>query len=107
MSSTAYLVAWNTEGLQCLFNATEWQKKQLWAVLKEKDYPNGPNLMNMLIHASRNPELCYEIYSFEADEGLTEGMIRDAFVTNPQGIVDLIRKQGDLMFSDKKKQVIK
>jgi hypothetical protein len=79
----------------------------MWAVLKDRDYPHGPNLMELLINASRHPELQYEIYSFEADNGLTEDMIRQAFETNPQGIVDLIRKQGDKMFSDIKKQVIK
>ena len=84
-----------------------WQKKQMWATLAERDYPTGPNLMELIVEASRNPELEYEIYSFEADEGLTEDMIRNAFETNPQGIVDLIRKQGDKMFSDKKKSVIK
>ena len=107
MSKESYLVSWNVEGLQCLFNATTWQKKHVWAILKDKDYPRGPNLMELIVQASRNPELQYEIYSFEADEGLTEDMIRQAFDTNPQGIVDLIRKQGDKMFSDLKKQVIK
>lgn len=79
----------------------------MWAILKDKDYPMGPNLMELIVRASRNPELEYEIYSFEADEGLTENMIRVAFDENPQGIVDLIRKQGDKMFSDRTERIIK
>lgn len=99
VSKTAYLVSWNVEGLQCLFNATMWQKKQMWAILAERDYPTGPNLMELIVRASRNPELEYEIYSFEADEGLTEEMIKVAFDTNPQEITNLIRKQGDKLYN--------
>ena len=100
------MVAWNKNGLVTLFNATMWQKQQIWATLKEKEYPGGPNLMKLIIDASRNPDLRYEIYSFEAEEGLTEDMIRNAFRDTPQHIVDLIRKQGDLMFSDKLKEPV-
>jgi hypothetical protein len=55
-----------------------------------------------------NSQRCYEIYSFNADDELTEDAIKSAFETAPQGIVEFIRANGNKIFSDRteKKAVI-
>jgi hypothetical protein len=104
-----FLVMWDMYGLECLFNVTEWHKQTTWSILTDKEVTQGPNLNMMMLRARMNNQRCYEIYSFHADETLPEDWIRNAFKENPQGIVDLIRKQGDKIYSDRSetnKQVI-
>lgn len=104
-----YLAMWDMYGLECLFNVTEWHKQTTWSILTEKNQPHAPNIQHMLLRAKFNNQRCYEIYSFRADEGVSEDAIRELFKTNPQYIVDLIRKQGEKIYSDRSetnKQVI-
>jgi hypothetical protein len=104
-----YLAMWDMYGLECLFNVTEWHKKTTWSLLTDKDQPNAPNINMMMLRARMNSQRCYEIYTFNATAGLTEEMLRQAFTDNPQGIVDLIRNQGNKIYSDRSethKQVI-
>jgi hypothetical protein len=103
-----YLAMWDMYGLECLFDTGEWQKQYMWSVLKEEDRPQGPNLQMMILRAKMNSQRCYEIYSFNADDELTEESIKSAFETAPQGIVDFIRANGNKIFSDRteKKAVI-
>jgi hypothetical protein len=96
-------------GLECLFNVTEWHKKKTWAVLKDEPIDNGPSIQMMMLRARMNSQRCYEIYSFVADEGVTEESIRQTFKESPQGLVEFIRKNGEKIYSDRietKKQVI-
>lgn len=104
-----FLVMWDMYGLECLFNVTEWSKKKTWATLKGQHFDDGPSIQMMLLRARVNSQRCYEIYSFNADEGVTEQSIREAFDGSPQSIVDIIRKQGEKIYSDRSetsKQVI-
>lgn len=96
-----YLAMWDMYGLECLFNVTEWHKKTTWSILTDKDQPNAPNINMMMLRARMNSQRCYEIYTFNADEGLTEDMIRHSFKHDPQGIVNLIRNQGTRVYSDR------
>jgi hypothetical protein len=96
-------------GLECLFNVTEWHQKKTWAVLKDEPIDNGPSIQMMMLRARMNSQRCYEIYSFVADEGVTEESIRQTFKESPQGLVEFIRKNGEKIYSDRietKKQVI-
>ena len=103
-----YLAMWDMYGLECLFDTGEWSKQYMWSILKEEDRPHGPNLQMMILRAKMNSQRCYEIYSFNAEDDLTEEMIKIAFETAPQGIVDFIRTNGNKIFSDRteKKAVI-
>jgi hypothetical protein len=104
-----FLVMWDMYGLECLFNVTDWHKQTTWSILTDKEAPQGPNISMMTLRARMNSQRCYEIYSFHADKGVSEEWIRQAFKDNPQGIVDLIRNQGDKIYSDRSetsKQVI-
>jgi len=103
-----YLAMWDMYGLECLFDTGEWQKQFMWSVLTEKPKPNAPNLQMLILRAKMNSQRCYEIYSFNADDDLTEDAIKLEFELNPQGIVDFIRANGNKIFSDRteKKAVI-
>lgn len=106
---TNYIAMWDMYGLEMLFNVSDWSKKVTWATLKEDPVPGGPSLQMMILRAKTNSQRQYEIYSFNADEGLTEEDIRNGFEHNPQPIVDFIRKNGEKIYSDRnesKKQVI-
>ena len=96
-----FLVMWDMYGLECLFNVTEWHKKKTWATLKDEPVDGSPSIPMMMLRARVNSQRCYEIYSFNADAGVTEESIRLAFEESPQSIVDLIRKQGDKIYSDR------
>jgi hypothetical protein len=103
-----YLAMWDMYGLECLFDTGEWQKQYMWSILTEKDKPTTPNLQMMILRAKMNSQRCYEIYTFNANDDLTEDSIRLAFESSPQGIVDFIRSNGNKIFSDRteKKAVI-
>jgi hypothetical protein len=103
-----YLAMWDMYGLECLFDTGEWQKQYMWSILKEEDRPQGPNLQMMILRAKMNSQRCYEIYTFNAENDLTEDAIKLAFEVAPQGIVDFIRTNGNKIFSDRteKKAVI-
>lgn len=100
---------WDMYGLECLFNVTDWHKKKTWAVLKDESFDQGPSIQMMMLRARVNSQRCYEIYSFNADDGVTEESIRNAFNENPQPIVEFIRKNGEKIYSDRsetKRQII-
>lgn len=94
---------WCSEGLECIFNLSEWKAKDdlwskagIWDILQ--DQPHAPRelvpVRNMILRARVNNQRHYEIYTFTADPGIEEDQIRELFETNPQFIVDFIRKNG-------------
>lgn len=95
-----YLVMWCSEGLECLFNITDWEKKKVWSTLKNEKHPKAPNLQMLIIRARVNSHRIYELYIFDADESLSECDIREMFDENPQFLVDFIRKNGEKIYSD-------
>jgi hypothetical protein len=103
-----YLAMWDMYGLECLIDTGLLHKQYVWSILKEEDSPQVPNLQMMILRAKMNSQRCYEIYSFNADDDLTEDAIKLGFEINPQGIVDFIRTNGNKIFSDRteKKAVI-
>lgn len=103
-----YLAMWDMYGLECLIDTGELHKQYMWSVLTEKPKPDVPNLQMMMLRAKMNSQRCYEIYSFNANDDLTDEAIKLAFEVNPQGIVDFIRTNGQKIFSDRteKKAVI-
>ena len=96
-----YLAMWDMYGLECLFDIDKLHKQYMWSVLSEKDKPNVPSLDILMLRAKMNSQRCYEIYSFNANNDLTEESIKSAFEVNPQGIVDFIRANGKKIYSDR------
>ena len=103
-----YLAMWDMYGLECLIDTGELHKQYMWSILSENPKPDVPNLQMMILRAKMNNQRCYEIYSFNADDGLTEESIKLAFECSPQSMVDFIRANGKKIFSDRteKKAVI-
>lgn len=109
---------WDMYGLECLFDVDEamadleqWEKEKVVSILKEETHPPKPSgiPINLLIlRAKVNSQRQYEIYEFISS--MTEKEIRNTFNTDPQIIVDWIRKNGYKVYSDyvsDLKQVIK
>ena len=103
-----YLAMWVMYGLEFLFDKDKWEKEYMWSILSEKNKPDTPSIQMMILRAKANPQRCYEIYAFNADNDLTEESIRLAFESAPQGMVDFIRANGKQIYSDRseKKAVI-
>ncbi len=113
-----FLAVWDMEGLETLYNLTEWEKRvktwekeNIWRVLKEEKKtlpPQAPNLQLILLRARVNSHRQYEVYIFEAD-GMTKEDVAQTFEEEPQFMADFIRKNGSKIFSDyypKHKRVI-
>ena len=108
-----FIGMWSREGLECIIDLSkweqeheEWSKKAAWAILKEDQFrdiePKLP-LQMMILRARVNSHRFYEIYSFTSDPGITQQDIEHLFEINPQYIVDLIRKNGSVIYSDREK----
>jgi hypothetical protein len=91
-------------GLEFVFDTTKWEKEYMWSILSEKPKPTTPSIQMMILRAKANSQRCYEIYSFNADEGITEETIKASFESAPQGIVDFIRANGQKIYSDRATQ---
>lgn len=107
-----YLAMWDMLGLECLFDVdlymnqyNEWEKKKVISILKEERVPEKPPvipLQMMLLRARVNSQRAYEIYEFNSTLGYDE--LKEAFIDNPQPIVEWIRENGKKVYSDYVKQ---
>lgn len=111
-----FLAVWDMYGLECLLDVgklkdehIEWEKKKIWAELKEdqfKDIEPKLPLQFMIMRARVNSQRQYEIYEFTSEIPYDD--VKSLFETDPQTIVDSIRRVGYKVYSDRteKKQVI-
>ena len=103
-----YLAMWDRLGLECLFDVDAelhkldiWEKSKILSILKEERHPAKPNgipLQMLILRARFNSQRVYEIYEFSATLSFDE--IKEQFESNPQLIVDWIRKNGGKIYSD-------
>jgi hypothetical protein len=99
---SAYLAVWDCNGLECLFNLSEWDKRKVWAQIQDKPLDRShepPPFQTLLLRARFNSHRHYEIYTFTVDDTLTEADIRGAFESSPQTLVDRIREIGTCLFN--------
>ena len=97
-----FVIMWCNEGLEYEGDVTADQGKKAWSKLKGEEYQGGmPNLLHMRLRAQYNSQRHYEIYFIGADEGITEGDIRDMFLSSPQTAADTIREKGECFYSDR------
>jgi hypothetical protein len=99
---------WDMLGLECLYEVEpyikaqeEWEKQQVFAILKEEQVPEKPRgipLQMMLLRARVNSQRAYEIYEFNSTVGYDE--LKTAFIESPQHIVEWIRENGKQVYSD-------
>lgn len=106
---------WDILGLECLFDVDEalvaidnYEKQKIVSILKDERPPIRPDpipLQLLILRAKYNSQRHYEIYEFCST--LSYSDIKSAFQDCPQVIVDWIRKNGHVVYSDKiTKQVI-
>ena len=93
---TSYLVYFNDNELDTLFDATQWDKERVWSVLKGSESPRGPDIMRMIIDTQRLKALNYKLYDFESD--MDSVTIIKKFHEDPIGIRELIAKTGTKLF---------
>mgnify|MGYP006270057559 CR=1 FL=1 len=96
-----YLVMWCSEGLEFLFNITAYEKIKAWNILKGVVTDRQPpSIKHLILRARMNSQRHYEIYVFNGGD-VPEEEIRSLFDTDPQVIVNAIRKNGEQIFSDR------
>ena len=98
-----FVVVWDCYGLECVFDITKATGEKVWATLKGDKNPVAmPNLMHLELRARYNSQRHYEIYIFNAVEGITADDIRELFESNPQHAADTIRRIGHCYYSDRR-----
>lgn len=99
---------WCNEGLECVVDLTNMERKNIWNALKDVNTTFDPHLREMILRARFNPQRCYEIYTVTAVNGISRSDIVGMFNNSPQHAADTIRKLGDKIYSDRResKQVI-
>ena len=107
-----YLAMWDMLGLECIYDVSkakdeidQWEKEAIWSTLKEQSHTTRPKPipLNMMIMRARfNTQRSYEIYEFNST--LSESELRKEFNSDPQPVVEWIRKNGHKVYSDYVKQ---
>ena len=107
-----YLAMWDCNGLESLYDVdlhmnryNEWEKLKVVGILKEEKLPDNPPaipLQLMLLRARVNSQRAYEIYEFNSTLWYDE--LKEAFMDDPQPIVEWIRENGKKVYSDYVKQ---
>ena len=98
-----FAVMWDCNGLEAVASIQEFEKRKMWAML-EGGAPNDiqpPNIMHWRLRAQMNPQRNYEIYILDAEEGITVEDIRSAFESDPQTMVDTIRRIGHRFYCNR------
>lgn len=98
--SDRYLVMWCNEGLETLINLSMHERDTVLQVLKGESITWKNPIQYMILRARYNNQRHYEIYTFESE--IPEVSILEMFDTEPQTIVDAIRRVGVKLYSDRK-----
>jgi hypothetical protein len=97
-----FVAVWDCTGLEYVCDVTEKQGQQVWNRISGRGAdPRIPNLMHLRLRAQANQHRHYEIYLFEANEGITEQDIINMFENAPQQAADTIRNLGHCYYSDR------
>jgi aminopeptidase-like protein len=102
-----FLAMWDCDGLECLFDVTDMEGDAMMSGLKGETYKVPFNLGMMMMRARYNNQRSYEIYTFTT-LGMKYKDVKDMFDNDPQVIVESIRENGNMIYSDysKKAKVI-
>jgi hypothetical protein len=94
---------WDCNGLEALEQLPD-AADTTFALLKGTTPPKYPNIMHWRLRAQFNTQRHYEIYVFDAVNGITEQDIRNMFEDSPQTAADTIRRIGTVFHSDRQTQ---
>ena len=99
---------WDCNGLEYVADITADQQRVTWEKLQGKETPRHAyaNPQHLMLRAKFNPQRHYEIYTFNATEGIGEQDIRGMFENNPQMAADTIREIGHCMHSDRAQSTV-
>ena len=102
MADHQFVVMWDCNGLEYIGDVTQAEQSRTWSALKgEPATVNIPNLMHLKLRAQYNMQRHYEIYFFNATDGITAEDIREMFEASPQTAADTIRRIGHCFYSDR------
>jgi hypothetical protein len=98
-----FLLMWCEHGLETCINVTEWEKRRVWDALSDTKTTDsiGTVMSLLMLRARSNSHRHYEIYTVTVDPEMTEIDLKDMFESSPQTAVDLIRKRGVKIYSDR------
>ena len=98
-----FIMAWDCNGLEAVVNITDLEKEATWAMLQDQEPSKKiSHIVNyLMLRARANGQRHYEIYTMNAQDGITDEDIRSMFESDPQGSADLIRDRGNKIYSDR------
>ena len=109
-----FIAVWDMYGLEYIASIDHWEYEHEENFLKmietgkpvESEF--GRAIQMLLLRARINSQRNYEIYAFQADDGISEKDLEKMFNENPQYSADKIREIGVKIYSsDMPKAVIK
>jgi hypothetical protein len=95
-----FVVMWDCNGLEAVEQLPD-PAETTFALLKGTTPPKTPNILHWQLRARYNNQRHYEIYVFEATEGITKDDIVEMFEASPQTAADTIRRIGAVIYSDR------
>ncbi len=103
MSDHQFVAMWDCHGLEYIGDITADEQNRTWSALQGKGSSSAlPNLLHLELRARYNSQRHYEIYIFNAQEGITADNIKEMFEANPQHAADTIRRIGHKFYSDRR-----
>ena len=100
-----FVVMWDCHGLEYIGDVTAAEKDRTWSALQGKNSTvTIPNILHLKLRAQYNMQRHYEIYFFNATDGITAEDIREMFEANPQVAADTIRRIGHCFHSDRARE---
>lgn len=95
-----FLAMWDCDGLEFLYDITDFEGDAMMAGLKGETYKMPFNIGMMIMRAKFNTQRSYEIYTFDTEDDIDYNCVKEMFEHTPQVIVDAIRKNGNMIHSD-------
>jgi hypothetical protein len=101
-----YITFWSDNGFESLIDLTEkaaeyeeWKKNEIFRILKDDPLPfrSGFSLSMYRLRAKYNSHRHYEMYTFSST--MTRNELMAVIASNPQILVDWIRKNGTKVFT--------
>jgi hypothetical protein len=98
-----YICMWDENGFEVLKDCSSWERQSLLDTIAGRPLATPPvNLQALTLRARFNPQRNYEIWTFNTEEDFDEESLWEIAESNPQPLVDLIRKNGKRLYGNTK-----
>ena len=105
MSDHQFVAMWDCTGLEYVGDVTAAEQDRTWSALQDRiPTVTIPNLLHLELRARYNTQRHYEIYIFNATDGITAEDIREMFDADPQTAAETIRRIGHKFYSDRREE---